>query len=310
MKNYYFNVAIVSLVLCTALSGCGRKHEEEKPNAKADENIVTLTKANLEHVEIKTEPVARGTLSTTLRAPGRVSANLNKTAKVVATLEGRVSKLNFDINDRVKGGDILGTVEAPELIGKQLELKAPIDGVVMERKVAAGELVDKSKELFTISDPAQLWVIAEVKERDAGSLRVGQEATFEVLSYPGERFHGNIVRLGSEIEKESRTLEARIEVDNGDGRLKPGMFADIEITTDVLQDALVISDAALQAEEDKQIAFVALDANRFQKRVLELGLEHRGKVQILGGLKEGEKVVTEGSFILKSEMLKGELGEE
>jgi multidrug efflux pump subunit AcrA (membrane-fusion protein) len=310
MKNYYFNFAIASLLLCTALSGCGRKHEEEKPNAKTDENIVTLTKANLEHVEIKTEPVARGSLSTTLRAPGRVSANLNKTAKVVATLEGRVSKLNFDINDRVKVGDILGTVEAPELIGKQLELKAPIDGVVMERKVAAGELVDKSKELFTISDPAQVWVVAEVKERDAGSLRVGQEATFEVLSYPGERFHGNIVRLGSEIEKESRTLEGRIEVDNGDGRLKPGMFADIEITTDVLQDALVISDAALQAEEDKQIVFVALDANRFQKRVLALGLEHGGKVQILGGLKEGEKVVTEGSFILKSEMLKGELGEE
>jgi multidrug efflux pump subunit AcrA (membrane-fusion protein) len=310
MKRYYFNLVVPVLVLAAVLIGCSKKSEEEKPNAKADENIVTLTKANLEHVEIKTEPVARGTLSTTLRAPGRVSANLNKTAKVVATLEGRVSKLNFDINDRVEVGDVLGTVEAPELIGKQLELKAPIDGVVMERKVAAGELVDKSKELFVISDPTQLWVIAEVKERDAGSLRVGQEATFEVLTYPGERFHGNIVRLGSEIEKESRTLEARIEVDNGDGRLKPGMFADIEITTDVLQDALVISDAALEAEEDKQIALVALDANRFQKRVLELGLEHGGKVQILGGLKEGEKVVTEGSFILKSEMLKGELGEE
>jgi multidrug efflux pump subunit AcrA (membrane-fusion protein) len=310
MKRYYFNLILVVLLLAVSLSSCGKKHEEEKPHAKADESIVTLTKANLEHVEIKTEPVARGSLSTTLRAPGRVSANLNKTTKVVATLEGRVSKLNFDINDRVKVGDVLGTVEAPELIGKQLELKAPIDGVVMERKVAAGELMDKSKELFTISDPAQLWVIAEVKERDAGSLRVGQEATFEVLTYPGERFHGNIVRLGSEIEKESRTLEARIEVDNRDGRLKPGMFADIEITTDVLQDALVISDAALQTEEDKQIVFVALDANRFQKRVLELGLEHGGKVQILGGLKEGEKVVTEGSFILKSEMLKGELGEE
>jgi multidrug efflux pump subunit AcrA (membrane-fusion protein) len=310
MKRHHFNLVLPILVLAAGLSGCGKKDEEEKPHAKADESIVMLTKANLEHVEIKTEPVARGTLSTTLRAPGRVSANLNKTAKVVATLEGRVSKLNFDINDRVKVGDILGTVEAPELIGKQLELKASIDGVVMERKVAAGELVDKSKELFTISDPAQLWVVAEVKERDAGALRVGQEATFEVLSYPDERFHGNIVRLGSEIEKESRTLEARIEVDNGDGRLKPGMFADIEITTDVLQDVLVISDAALQTEEDKQIVFVALNANRFQKRVLELGLEHGGKVQVLGGLKEGEKVVTEGSFILKSEMLKGELGEE
>ena len=153
MKNHHFKFAIVSLVLWTALSGCARKVEQEKPNAKADENIVTLTKANLEHVEIKTEPLRAVALSTTLRAPGRVSANLNKTAKVVATLEGRVSKLNFDLNDRVEGGDILGTVEAPELIGKPLELKAPIDGVMIERKVAAGELVDKSKQIYTISDP-------------------------------------------------------------------------------------------------------------------------------------------------------------
>lgn len=300
----------LSLILICTLAACSSKKDESGEEKKGEQDVVTLTKENLEHVEVKTEPVARGNLSMTLRAPGRVSANLNKTAKIVATLEGRVSKLNFDINDRVKVGDILATVEAPELIGKQLELKAPIEGVVMERKVAPGELVDKSKEILVISDPTKLWVVAEVKERDIGALRVGQEATFVLLSYPGEEFHGKVVRLGNEIEKESRTLEARVEVENSDGRLKPGMFADIEITTDVLQDALVISDAALQTEEDKQIAFVALTANRFQKRVVQLGLEHQGRVQVLQGLKEGENVVTEGSFILKSEMLKGELGEE
>ena len=89
------------------------------------------------------------------------------------------------------------------------------------------------------------------------------------------------------------------------------MFADMEITTDVLQDALVISDAALQTEEDDQIVFVALDASKISKARREVGLEaRREESQILEGLKEGEKVVTEGSFILKSEMLKGELGEE
>ena len=138
-------------------------------------------------------------------------------------------------------------------------------------------------------------------------MRVGQEATFKVLSYPGEQFHGKIVRVGNEIERESRTLEARIEVDNGEGRLKPGMFADVEITTDVLRDALIISDAALQTEEDNQIVFVALDTNKFEKRVVKLGLEHQGRVQILEGVKKGERVVTDGSFILKSEMLKGEM---
>jgi len=242
-----------------------------------------------------------------LKAPGRVSANANKTARVSSTLEGRLVTLHVDLNDRVKRGDVLALVEAPELLGKQLELKAPINGVIVERKSTAGEQVDKTKEIFTISDPTQLWVIAEIKERDAGAMRVGQEATFSVLSYPGEQFHGKIVRVGNEIERESRTLEARIEVDNGEGRLKPGMFADVEITTDVLRDALIISDAALQTEEDNQIVFVALDTNKFQKRVVKLGLEHQGRVQILEGVKKGERVVTDGSFILKSEMLKGEM---
>ena len=102
----------------------------------------------------------------------------------------------------------------------------------------------------------------------------------------------------------------RIEVNNSDGRLKPGMFADVEITTTVLGNVLIIPDSALQSEEENQIVFVALDTLRFQKRVIKPGMEQRGMVEVREGLREGEKVVTEGSFILKSEMLKGELGEE
>lgn len=298
---------LVTLCSVLAISGCFRKQVEEKSEKKAEENVVSLTKENLDHVQIKTETAELGNLATTLKAPGRVSPNANKTAKISSTLEGRLAAVNVDLNDRVKRGDILALVEAPELLGKQLELKAPIDGVIVERKSTTGEQVDKTKEIFTISDPTQLWVIAEIKERDAGVMRVGQDATFTVLSYPGEQFHGKVVRVGNEIERDSRTLEARIEVDNSDGRLKPGMFADVEITTDVLRDALIISDAALQTEEDNQIVFVALDRNRFQKRVVKLGLEHQGRVQMLEGVKKGEKVVTDGSFILKSEMLKGEM---
>jgi len=302
-------VAIIGLTAFTFVA-CGKKDHADDENSAAkkhEENVVTLTKENLEHVQIKTEPVTLGSIAITLKAPGRVSENLNKTAKMASTLEGRLIKLNADLNDRVKAGDVLALVQTPELLGRPLELKAPIDGVIIKRNSAPGELVGKDKEIYTISDPTDLWVIAEIKERDAGAVKIGQEATFTVLSYPGEQFRGKVVRIGNEVERESRTLEARIDVDNSDGRLKPGMFADVEITTDVLKDALVISDAALQTEEASQIVFVALDANKFQKRVVKLGLEHQGKVQVLGGLKEGEKVVTDGSFILKSEMLKGEM---
>jgi multidrug efflux pump subunit AcrA (membrane-fusion protein) len=302
---------VISLLLI-ALGGCTKKAAPEKAEAgkKHEENVVILTKENLEHVEIKTEPVAMGSIDMTLKAAGRVSENQNKTAKILSTLEGRLIKLNVDLNDKVKTGDVLAMVQTPELLGKALELKAPIDGVIVGRKAAPGELVGKDKEIYTIGDPTDLWVIAEIKERDIGAVSVGQDTTFSVLAYPGETFHGKLVRIGHEVEAASRTLEVRIEVNNADGRLKPGMFADVEITTTVLHDVLAIPDTALQTDEDKQVVFVALDGNKFEKRVVRLGMEQKGRVQVLEGLKAGEKIVTEGSFILKSEMLKGELGEE
>jgi multidrug efflux pump subunit AcrA (membrane-fusion protein) len=88
------------------------------------------------------------------------------------------------------------------------------------------------------------------------------------------------------------------------------MFADVEIATTAVKDALIIPDKALQSDEEGWMVFVALNSTKFEKHSVKTGLEQHGRVQVLEGLKEGEKVVTEGSFILKSEMLKGELGEE
>jgi cobalt-zinc-cadmium efflux system membrane fusion protein len=301
-------IAVLALALC---SGCGKKEVEKSgPEKTHEENIVTLTKKNLEHVEIKTETVSLGTIEKTLKAAGRVSENLNKTAKIASTLEGRLIKLNVDLNDTVKTGEVIALVQTPELLGKPLEIKAPIDGIVIERKSTPGELVSKDKEICTISDPHDLWVIAEIKERDISAVKVGQDASFTVLAFPDETFHGKVVRTGNQVETESRTLEVRIEVNNSDGRLMPGMFADVEITTTVFQDIIVIPDNALQTDEDNQVVFVTLNANKFQKRVVKLGMEQRGRAQVVEGLKAGEKIVTDGSFILKSEMLKGELGEE
>ena len=313
LSRLSFRTVVVGCTLFSALAvSCSKKEREvERDQTKTHkENVVTLTKENLEHVQIKVEPVVTGSIETSLKAAGRVTENQNKTARVSSTLEGRLVKVNADLNDAVKAGNVLGLVQTPELLGRPLELKSPIDGVIVDRKASVGELVSKEKEIFTISDPTDLWVIAEIKERDIGAVKVGQDASFTGLAYPDETFRGKIVRIGNVVETESRTVEARVEVNNADGRLKPGMFADVEIVTTVLQDAVVISDKALQTEEDNQIVFVALNGNKFQKRAVKVGMEQRGRVQVLEGLKVGEKVVTDGSFILKSEMLKGELGEE
>lgn len=304
-----FTVAL----LAGGLAGCGQKAEPAaaaKPEAKHEDNIVTLTPENLRHVALKIGPATLSSLGTTLKAAGRISANLNKTAKVTSTFEGRLTKLNFDLNDRVKAGDVMALVESPELLGRQLEIKAQIDGVVIDRKATTGELVDKAKEIYTISDPTQLWAIAEVKERDIAAVKVGQDAAFAALAYPEEKFHGKVVLIGNQVEAGSRTIEVRIAVDNADGRLKPGMFADVEIITTILDSVLLIPDSALQTDGEEQIVFVALEDDKFERRRVKLGLEQAGRVQILSGVKAAENIVTEGSFILKSEMLKGQLGEE
>ena len=314
--NFPMKKLTAFLLLAVALAGCGKKDEaadakaEAKPEVKRGENIVTLTKENLANVTLKTEPAQLGSLGMTLKAAGRVSANLNKTAKVTPTLEGRLIKLNFDLNDRVKAGDVVALVESPELLGKALELKASIDGVIIERTATAGELVDKSKAIYTISDPTQLWAIAEVKERDIAAVKLGQDAAFTTLAFPDEKFHGKVVLIGNQVEAGSRTVEVRIAVDNADGRLKAGMFADVEIVTTILDNVLLIPDSALETEGENRIVFVALDGNKFEKHTVKLGLEQSGRVQILGGVKVGENIVTTGGFILKSEMLKGQLGEE
>ena len=311
MKPHTIRGAVAAIVLI-AFAGCGKKETAaEAPAASPhEENIVTLTEKNLAQVQIKTEPVSRGDLEMTFKAAGTVTENLNKTAKITPTLEGRITKLNFDINDRVKEGDVLALLQTPELLGKPLELKAPLDGIITERQATVGELAGKDTKIFTISDPTDLWVIAEVKERDIAALHLDEEATFTVLAYPNETFLGKVVRIGNRVESASRTHDVRIAVRNEDGRLKPGMFADVEIATTALKDALIIPDTALQSDEEGQMIFVALDGSKFEKRPVKIGMEQRGRVQILEGVKEGEKVVTDGSFILKSEMLKGELGEE
>ena len=221
-----------------------------------------------------------------------------------------MTKLNFDLNDRVKAGDVLALVQTPELLGRPLEVKAPIDGVITERRSTAGELVGKDTQIYTVSEPADLWVLAEIKERDIAAVKVGQESAFTVLAYPSERFRGKVVRIGNRVEDESRTLEVRIAVQNTDGRLKPGMFADVEIVTTVQPNVLLMDDKALQTNGEEQIAFVALGGGKFEKRTVKIGMEQRGKVQVLEGIKAGDEVVTTGSFVLKSELLKAALGDD
>ncbi len=309
-------IRVVAVAAALAvLAGCDKKETAESPK-KSEENAapeqkdtVQLSDDSLKLVTIDTITVGHGKLALTLLVPGHVSFNLNHTAKVTPTFEGRIAKMNYDVGAAVSEGDVMALIDSPELLNKSLELKAPIAGQVIERHGTVGEIVDKGKELYTISDPTNVWVIADVNANDIAAVRIGQEAAIHTTAYPDETFAGQVVLISPEVGEKSRTVDVRIEVDNRSVKLKPGMFTDAEIVTSTMDNVVVIPDEAIQRLDDQEMVFVATDAHTFTRRLVKTGRAQNGNAEILDGLKDGEHVVTKGSFLLKSELLKSQFGE-
>ena len=189
-------------------------------------------------------------------------------------------------------------------------LRSPFNGIVMKSEVAEGEAVDTERELFTIADLSTVWVQGDVYEKDIAAIRQGQQVTLTVNAYPGETFTGRITYLSDVLDPQSRTAKVRCEVANPRGLLKLEMFATIQVPTGVQRETLMIPAAAVQQVDKESVVFVKVDENKFEKREVELGAQSGGWVEVLDGLKEGEKVVTAGAFMLKSHLKKEEFGED
>lgn len=187
---------------------------------------------------------------------------------------------------------------------------APLSGTVVEKHLTLGELVGPETAVCTIADLSSLWIILNIYEKDIPSVHPGQPVEVEVDAYQGRKFQGTLTYVGAMLDEETRTAEARVEIDNAAGELKPGMFARVALQTEVFTEALAVPAAAVQREGQGQVVFVAQDDTSFAQRVVQVGRALDGWIEITGGLQAGEQVVTEGSFILKSELAKASFGEE
>lgn len=191
-----------------------------------------------------------------------------------------------------------------------IAISSPINGVVVEKTVSQGESVGPDKVLFTVADLSSLWVMVDIYERDLANLKVGTGVKVSTAAFPEKTFHGIISSIGDMLDEKTRTTKARVTVDNTGGLLKPGMFASVIIASGKAENILTVPAAALQRAGEKLIAFVARDASTFEKREVTVGPAINGMHQVLSGLKPGERVVTKGAFILKSETMKSLIEED
>lgn len=188
-------------------------------------------------------------------------------------------------------------------------IRAPFGGIVIKYDVAQGELVGREKELFTIVDPSNVWVLGDVYEKDLGNVPKKGECFVAVSAYPGVRFPGAIGYVSDFLDPASRTAKLRCVVPN-DGRLKLEMFGEVFIPTKDTAAVLSVPAEAVQDINGQAAVFVRKDATHFERREVKLGERNNSVAQILEGVRPGEPVVAEGSFYLKTALLRGSLGEQ
>jgi len=217
----------------------------------------------------------------------------NNAASTKATLTAaRRHLLILGLNDAAI--DALGNKQG---LAATFALNSPIDGVVVERDATIGATVGTDTNVFKIIDTSRVWVDANVFEKDLPRVRVGQGVKLTVTAFPGTTFSGRVIFINSVVDPDSRTVKVRTEVPNPDGRLKPDMFANVEIITDVNGTAISVPQSAVLEDEGKSVVFVA-EGNGFKQRQVQLGIKNGDRVEIVDGLSSGDRVVTKGNYLL------------
>ena len=185
---------------------------------------------------------------------------------------------------------------------------APFAGTVIEKKATLGDLATPGEPMFTVADLSRLWIQADLPEATLAKIQIGANAKVSVPAYPNETFNGRVGHIGASLDKDTRTVAARIEVANADGRLKPEMFATatIEATGDK-RDAISLPDAAIVLMDGKPTVFV-FEQGAYEMRQVEPGERIGGRTVLKSGLKVGDQVVTSGTYALKARKLKSQLG--
>lgn len=222
--------------------------------------------------------------------------------KDVTQAEGDLRKAKSDYARATAQLKALGVSPTDPAVNAALH--AQIAGIVVDRTVLVGQEVraDQAAPLLTISDLDAVWVLADAYEQDLGLVGLGDSVKVQVPAYPGETFVGKVTHIGEVIDPSTRTVKVRCSIPNPQRRLKPEMFAKVEVQGAGGREIIQIPSRAVLTEGDRTVVIVALEDHVFLSRRVSVGPDVDGQVRVLGGLQPGEKVVTTGALFMKREI--------
>jgi RND family efflux transporter MFP subunit len=203
----------------------------------------------------------------------------------------------FDISD-----EQIAELQRSGQPSKTLRILAPQDGFVTEKMVVQGQMVDAGMKIYRLADLGLVWVQAQIYEQDLDYIKLGQEVTVTLSYLPDREFRGRVTYIYPNVDEKTRTARVRMEFHNPGYFLKPGMFATVHVASELEPSALLVPDMAVLRSGEKNTVFVALEEGKFVPRAVTLGLQAENDTyQVLSGLREGERIVTSGQFMLDSE---------
>jgi cobalt-zinc-cadmium efflux system membrane fusion protein len=186
-------------------------------------------------------------------------------------------------------------------------MRSPVAGSVIERTAVIGQMLDPATPAYRIGNLSTLWLTVHAFERDAVRIQQGVAARLSFPALPGQDFPGTVMMVGRQVERESRTVPVRIDVQNSGNLLRPGMSATATLPVGAAGDAiLTVPVASVQRVRNEWCVFLPKDANHFEIRRIGRGRDLGGEVEVLSGLRAGENIVVDGAFLLKAQAEKGE----
>lgn len=307
------DISIMILLFIIFLSGCTKGKKTETSHADEDghttevheDRVVKLDKESQEMIQLETGIAEKMSVEKRIRVYGEIAQDTENYAYVTANTHGQVEKLSAKLGDIIEKGDTALTIRKDD--GEIKEILSPAHGTVLAIHVKPQDKVDNVRSLISIVNLDRLRVSLDIYEKDLRFVRIGQRVEIETIAYPGKKFLGEVVYISPQVDEETQTIKVRADVDNSEHLLRLGMFVTGELVYRTDEEVISVRLSAVQHLDGEDIVFVP-DREGFSAKEVLLGREFGDYVEIKDGLVDGDKLVTRGSFMLKSEMLKETFG--
>ncbi len=307
---------LMATMLTIDLAGCGARKPDEHPPAEAAhdahvehaDEAIRLTPDQLRAADIAMETAGPAAIGRPLELPGEIVLDADHLSHIVPRFPGVAKTVRKRLGDPVTAGEVLAVLNSNQSLSTY-DVTSLTDGIVIEKHITLGEFVRDDQDIYVVADLSRVWVNLTVYPRDLAQVHVGLPVVIRVTGVDGER-RGTIGYIGPIVGEETRTALARVILPNPDGRLRPGLFVTGRVLRDQATVPVAVRDEALQRIDGQSVVFVEHDAAEFMTRPVEVGSTDGEWAEIRSGLVAGERYVTRGAFILKSEKLKSEAGHE